>query len=65
MTDDDRWQTLAAEFLRKLARRDMRVWKARSTGQAALDDEDLPAPTKWVGSMKRLHLKGFQKPLPK
>ena len=55
--DPDRWETLAAADLRKLARRDMRAWKERVLGQNACDDEDQPMPSevaKLIGEMKRV-----------
>jgi hypothetical protein len=67
-TDNDRYHRLVAAFLAKLASEDMKIWRARRDGQDALDDPDTPMQpmvAKEVGAVKRLHLRGFQKPLPK
>ena len=57
MTDTDRWAQLAAAYLRKLAKRDMKAWKERVFGQNACDDEDQPMPSelaKLIGELKRV-----------
>ena len=59
-------ELLEAEYLRRLAKADMKVWKARTIGMDACDMEDAPSMAyqlaETIGSMKHLHLKGFQKP---
>jgi hypothetical protein len=61
--DDDRYQILAAAYLKQLAVADMKVWRQHNTGQEARDLPDQPLShelAKQVGSMKRvMHLKGF------
>ena len=56
MPDDDRWQTLAAEYLKKLARNDMRIWRSRSMGQdARIEDQPMPSGmAKLIGELKRV-----------
>lgn len=66
MLTPEQREILEAEYLRRLARADTKVWKARATGMDACGMEDAPPMSyeraKMIGSMKRLHLKGFQKP---
>jgi hypothetical protein len=56
MENRERWNTLAAEFLRRLARRDMAIWAARRDGREACED-DTPFPhetAKMIREMKRV-----------
>jgi hypothetical protein len=50
MIDDlSSWEILANEFLRRLAKRDMKIWRARRDGQTALYEDDAPlADQKWA-----------------
>jgi hypothetical protein len=56
MTAAERWEMLASEFLRKLAKRDMAIWKARTSGlDACAENEPMPYETvKMIAEMKRV-----------
>jgi hypothetical protein len=58
--DDGEYEKLAAEYLKRLAQRDMRMWRARTMGQAALEGRHERMPyesARQIARMKRvLHL---------
>jgi hypothetical protein len=61
--DEDRYQTLAAAYLKALARADMRAYRQhRTAGENAAPEPDAET-RKLVGRMKRVRLAGYQRPL--
>jgi hypothetical protein len=57
MKNSEHWNTLAAEFLRRLARRDMTIWTARQNDRDACEDDTPFAheTAKMISEMKRVH----------
>jgi hypothetical protein len=57
LTDDpDRYEQLAAAYLKALAAQDMRYWRVAANGQSGgVDDEYDEETRKSIGQMKRVH----------